>query len=71
MKNKDVAKEIILAYFYQLSSLDRLNGDGVAEVFAIKRDDKVLLEHIKAVKNIFEKAIKEMEDESVQTNNKD
>jgi len=61
--NKEIAKEIIVSYFETLASKDLLNADGFQEVMAIKFDDtdKILLEHIKAIKNIMEKAIKEIE----------
>ena len=61
--NKEIAKEIILSYFETLASKDLLNADGFQEIMAIKFDDtdKILLEHIKAIKNIMEKAIKEIE----------
>lgn len=61
--NKEIAKEIIVSYFETLASKDLLNAGGFQEVMAIKFDDtdKILLEHIKAIKNIMEKAIKEIE----------
>lgn len=61
--NKEIAKEIIVSYFETLGSKDLLNVDGFREVMAIKFDDtdKILLEHIKAIKNIMEKATKEIE----------
>lgn len=64
MKNKELAKAIIIAY---LSSND--NGDftpeGLITMWEIKNgNDDLLLEHIKALKNIFEKAIGEIENES-------
>lgn len=61
--NKEIAKEIIVSYFETLGSKDLLNADGFQEIMAIKFDDtdKILLEHIKAIKNIMEKAIKEIE----------
>ena len=61
MKNKELAKEVILSYFHILASKDRINGNGLAEIYAINSDDEVLLEHIKALRNIFEEAIKEIE----------
>ncbi len=61
MTAKEFAKKVILIYFNHLAENDKLNVDGFREVFAIQDDDKVLLEHIKSWKNIFEKAIKEME----------
>jgi len=62
--NKEIAKDVILGYFYKMSVDDLINGAGVNEVFLIKSDDKVLLEHIKALKNIFEKAIEEIENDN-------
>lgn len=61
MSAKEYVKRIILIYFNHLAENDKLNADGFREVFAIHDDDKVLLEHIKAWKKIFDKAIKEME----------
>ena len=62
--NKEVAKEIIVSYYEALAGKDMLNSDGYMEVVAIKFNDEVLLEHIKAVKNIMDKAIKEMESQN-------
>lgn len=61
--NKEIAKKIIVSYFETMASKDLLNADGFQEMIAIKFDDtdKILLEHIKAIKNIMEKAIKEIE----------
>ena len=59
---KEVAKEIVLSYFQTLSYKDKLNVNELSEILYIQNDDKVLLQHIKAMKNIFENAIKEMED---------
>ena len=61
--NKEIAKEIVVSYFEALASKDLLNADGFQVVMRIKFDDtyKILLEHIKAIKNIMEKAIKEIE----------
>jgi len=67
MKNKEFAKEVILSYFQGLASKDRINANGIAEIYAINNDDKVLLEHIKALRNIFNKAIKEIENENIET----
>lgn len=60
--NKEIAKEIVLSYFNELSNKDRLGVAGFKEIFNIRTNDEALLEHIKALKNIFEKAIKEMEE---------
>lgn len=54
--NKEVAKNVIVAY---LASGD--TSEGIAELCEIKfGNDELLLEHIKALRNIFENAIKEM-----------
>ena len=63
MTNKQLAKDLILAYFQDLASKDKINVDGLAEIFAINNDDKVLLEHIKAWINILTRAKEEMENE--------
>lgn len=62
--NKEIAKDVILSYFYKMSIDDLINGTGINEVFLIKNDDKVLLEHIKALKNIFDEAIEEIENDN-------
>ena len=61
MKNKELAKAIICAYLNQ-------NGDftpeGLFTIYEIHNgNDEILLEHVKALKNIFEKAIEEIESE--------
>ena len=64
LKNSvDIAKEVIFGYYQSLANKDTLNSVGFNEMMAIKFDttNKVLLEHIKALKNIFEDAIKEIE----------
>lgn len=65
--NKEIAKEIIVSYFETLASKDLLNPVGFQEFISIKFDDtdKILLEHIKAIKNIMEKAINEIEKEEI------
>lgn len=67
MSEKEFAKKVILIYFNHLAENDKLGIDGFREVFAIQDDDKVLLEHIKAWKTIFDKAIVELEGENVLT----
>ena len=57
----DVAKEIVHAYFDNLANKDKLSIDGFMEILAIQDDENVLLEHIKAMRDIFNKAIEEME----------
>lgn len=61
--NVEIAKEIVCGYFESLSAKCKLNFDGIQELADIKFDttNKILLEHIKAIKNIFEKAIDEIE----------
>ncbi len=57
-RNVEIAKRVILTYLGK-----DLNADSVREIYEIKRNSKVLLEHIKALKKIFEDAIKELEKE--------
>jgi len=61
--NTEIAKEIICGYLESLASKDMISFEGLKEAMSIKFDktNKVLLEHIKALKNIFEKAIIEIE----------
>lgn len=61
--NIEIAKEIVCGYFESLSAKGELNFDVIQELAYIKFDttNKILLEHIKAIKNIFEKAINEIE----------
>lgn len=61
--NVEIAKEIVCGYFENLLSNDKLSFGGMQELADIKFDttNKILLEHIKAIKNIFEKAIDEIE----------
>lgn len=58
-----VARQIVISYFDSLMNMDSLNIDGFQELMSIKLDktNKVLLEHIKAMKNIMEKAIEQIE----------
>lgn len=54
--NKEVAKHVILAYLGQT-----VKAENVYTVYQIQNgDDELLLEHVKALKNIFENAINEM-----------
>ena len=58
-RNKEIAKHIILA---------NLNGsltlESVSAMYEIANgNDDILLDHVKALKNIFEKAIEEIENE--------
>lgn len=57
------AKQIVLSYFEALAQKECLNAEGFQELFALKldEDNKILLEHCKAMKIIMERAIKEIE----------
>ena len=58
MKNKELAKAVITSYLG--TSLTPL---GMNDIYEIRGgNDELLLEHIKALRNIFEAAIKEIED---------
>lgn len=61
--NVEVARQIIMSYLENLANKDMISCEGLREVMAIKCDEtnKILLEHIKAIKNIMEKAIEELE----------
>lgn len=61
--NVEVAKQIVLSYLENLANKDMITFEGLQEVIAIKNDktNKILLEHIKAIKNIMENAIKDLE----------
>lgn len=59
--NKEVAKEIIVNYFDCICyKQQELSKDVLVEKMLVQTDDDVLLEHIKTLRNIFDKAIKEM-----------
>ena len=61
MKNKELAKAIITAY---LNSSGDFTPEGLLTMYEISNgNDELLLKHVKALKNIFEKAIKEIESE--------
>ena len=63
--NKEVAREVVLGYLLSIASKTEMpNLETLNERFLIQKDDKVLLEHIKILKKIFEKAIEEIENES-------
>lgn len=70
LKNKktevDVAREVICGHLESLANKDMISYDGLKEAMAIKFDktNKVLLQHIKALKNIFERAIEQIEREN-------
>ena len=68
--NVEVAKQIVLSYLENLANKDMITYDGLIEVMAIKSDktNKVLLEHIKAIKNIMENAINELENKGDSSN---
>lgn len=61
--NVEVAKQIVLGYFENLANKDMITFEALQELMAIKSDktNKILLEHIKAIKNIMENAIKDLE----------
>ena len=64
--NVEVAKQIVLSYLENLASKDMITYEGLQEAMAIKFDktNKILLEHIKAIKTIMENAIKDLESEN-------
>lgn len=61
MKYKEVAKNIVLGYFYCIIDNGNYNNEVISETFHIKNDDKLLLKHCKVIIKIMEKAIKEIE----------
>lgn len=61
-KYVQVAKQIVCSYFETLMHNDEINVTGMATLMQIKQDEKALLEHIKAFKDIMEKAIEELGD---------
>ena len=65
--NVEVAKQIVLSYLENLASKDMITYEGLREAMAIKFDktNKILLEHIKAIKTIMENAIKDLESKGV------
>lgn len=60
----ELAKEIIVNYFEVKASKDMINYDGLRECMNIKFDETnhILLNHCIAMRNIFEKAVQEIED---------
>lgn len=58
----EVAKQIVCSYFEVLMHNDAININGIQTLLQIKQDKKALLEHIKAFKDIMEKAIEELGD---------
>lgn len=60
----EIAREIVVGYYESLIDKEVLNVDGFRELMSIKydKDNKVLLEHIKAIRNIMDGAIKEIEE---------
>lgn len=62
--NLNVAREIVFGYFESMASKDMMNGDGYRELMEIKFDEtgERLKQHIIAMKNIFEKALEELEE---------
>ena len=59
----ELAKDLITGYFDSLSNRDLLNPTGFIEALAVRTDDAVLLEHIKAWINILKDAKEELEKE--------
>ena len=59
--NKEIAREIISNY---LTTISNFNVSTMAEAVRVRHDDIVLLEHIKALKNIFDEAIEEIENDN-------
>lgn len=59
----ELAKDLITSYFDSLSNRDLLNPTGFVEAFAVKTDDRVLLQHIEAWINILTDAKEELEKE--------
>ena len=59
--NKEIAREIISNY---LTTISNFNVSIMAEAVRVRHDDIVLLEHIKALKNIFNEAIEEIENDN-------
>ena len=59
----ETAKQIVISYLDNLANKDMITFEGLREVMLIKTDNtnKILLEHIKAIKNIMENAIKDLE----------
>lgn len=60
-ESKEIAREIISNY---LTSTSNFNVSIMSEAVRVRHDDKILLEHIKELKNIFEEAIKEIENDN-------
>lgn len=59
--NKEVAKEIIVNYFDSICyKQQELSKYVLVEKMLVQTDDEILLEHIKTLRNILDKAIKEM-----------
>ncbi len=63
MTDKQLAKDLIIAYFQDLASKDKINAEGLVEMLNINTDDRYLLEHIKAWINILTRAKEEIESE--------
>lgn len=59
----ELAKDLITSYFDSLSNREALNATGFIEAMAVRTDDEVLLEHIKAWINILNDAKEELEKE--------
>lgn len=62
-RSVELAKDLIISYFDSLSNKDMLNPTGFIEAIAVRSDDAVLLEHVKAWINILSSARDTLEDE--------
>lgn len=62
-KNIEVAKQVVLSYFSDLSHKGQLSKNGILEIIELNSDktNERLLEHLKALVEIFNDAIKEIE----------
>lgn len=59
MKNKEIAKAVILSYIGS-----SLSAESMRIIYDIRAgDNELLLDHVKALHHIFENAIKEIENE--------
>lgn len=58
----ELARDLITSYFDSLSNRELLNGTGFVEAFAVRTEDSVLLEHVKAWINILTEAKEVLEE---------
>lgn len=61
MKYKEVAKNIVLGYFYKITKENDISVELLNELYEINHNDAVLLEHCKTIIEVLEEAIKEIE----------